>query len=226
MKSPAGGSRVRQTRKSIATRARVTEAAIASFLELGYHRTNTSEIAKRARITRGAVQYYFPTTGDVLTATAEHIAEQVMADWEVRLQNIPSGADPFDFAIDLMWEIAQGPYWTAWRELEAAARTDADLRAILDPVSTALADRQERMATTVFKDLRAADPVMFELCRLMSWYFLQGLSSAQVGAAGSGGKEHLVGALKDLMHRIWQLPRGAAPGTPVRPLVDAPDSKH
>lgn len=214
MDSPAAGSRVRQTRKSIATRGRVIEAAIACFLDLGYHRTNTSEIAKRARITRGAVQYYFPTTGHVLTATAEHIAERIMADWEQRLGNIPPGVDLFDFAIDLMWEIARCPAWTVWRELEAAARTDAELRAILAPVSEALSDRQVRLATRVFSDLNHADPMLFDLCRLMNWYFLQGLSTADYAAGGPAGKQRLVSALKDLMHRIWGVPRLGADTQP------------
>ncbi len=49
---------------------RILDATIQCFLELGYHRTTTTEIAKRAHVTRGAVQYYFPTTPDVLRAHA------------------------------------------------------------------------------------------------------------------------------------------------------------
>lgn len=223
MESKAAGSRVRQTRKSIATRSRVIDAAIACFLELGYYRTNTSEIAKRARITRGAVQYYFPTTGDVLKATAEYIVERIMADWEHRLGDMPPDADPFDFAIDLMCEIAQGPFWTAWRELEAAARTDAELRAILDPVSAALSDRQGRLASSVFSELSSADPDLFDLCRLMNWYFIQALSTTPHAASGPADKQRLVAGLKNLMHRIWNLPRSgtSAAGRSVPALPEA-----
>lgn len=227
MNSAVGGNRVRQTRKSIATRGRVIEAAIACFLDIGYHRTNTSEIAKRAGITRGAVQYYFPTTGDVLTATAEYVTAQILADWESRMTNIPPGADPLDSTIDMLWDVARGPYWTVWRELEAAARTDGELRKLLEPVSTALIHRQVRVAEATFREAREQDPVLFDLCRLMNWFFLRELATAPSGSGGEAGKERLVTALKELMRRVWDVPPGLTSTTaPVTTLSDPARNRH
>ena len=65
----------RPTPKSVETRKSVIDATISCFIEIGYFRTTTTEIAKRANLTRGAVQYYFPTTADVLRASIDHLIE-------------------------------------------------------------------------------------------------------------------------------------------------------
>ena len=41
------------------TRSRVIEAVIASIGEVGYQRTTSAEIARRAGVTWGAVQHHF-----------------------------------------------------------------------------------------------------------------------------------------------------------------------
>ncbi|MFM2042362.1 MAG: hypothetical protein RLY86_938 [Pseudomonadota bacterium] len=208
-------SRVRQTPKSIATRRRVVEAAIACFIDIGYHRTNTAEIAKRANLTRGAVQYYFPTTAEVLSCTAEHIAAGFLTEFEQRLSAVPPKADAIDSAIDVLWEICRGPLWTAWLELMAAARTDAELRAVLDPVQERFTERQAEIARAIYAPYLAADPRLFDLTRLISWHVLQAVAAARLGgppAAEEQAKQALVADLKRLMHAVWSLPQGSGAG--------------
>ena len=50
------------TPKSQQTYEHVLEAAVDCLRELGYHRTNMSNIAERAGVTRSRVQYYFDST--------------------------------------------------------------------------------------------------------------------------------------------------------------------
>jgi len=204
-----GPSRVRQTRKSIATRRRIIEATIQCFLDLGYHRTTTSEIAKQARLTRGAVQYYFPTTPEVLHATVEHIQEQFLILTESLLSAAPPAMDAIDWAIDKIWELAHSPLWIAWRELEAASRTDAELRGILVPAMDAYNARQEQLAQRLYKDFVARGSVRFDLSRQVSWMFLHTLASSRLGPDDAHRKAALVAGFKDMLHDFWGLPRQA-----------------
>jgi TetR/AcrR family transcriptional regulator, regulator of cefoperazone and chloramphenicol sensitivity len=74
---PAGGGYARGER----TRRRIIETAIDMFASLGYERTATRAIAKRAAVSLPALQYYFGGKEGLHLACAEYIT----ADVRVRL---------------------------------------------------------------------------------------------------------------------------------------------
>lgn len=53
------------------THQRIIEAALDSILERGYYRASSNEIARRAGMTWGAIQYYFGTRERLLLAALE-----------------------------------------------------------------------------------------------------------------------------------------------------------
>jgi len=59
------------------TRQRVLEAGIELFAELGYERASTRAIARRARVSLPALQYYFSGKQGLYQACAEYITEDV-----------------------------------------------------------------------------------------------------------------------------------------------------
>ena len=59
------------------TRQRLLEAAIELFAELGYERASTRAIARRARVSLPALQYYFGGKEGLHRACAQHITEDV-----------------------------------------------------------------------------------------------------------------------------------------------------
>lgn len=206
--SEAAGSRVRQTPKSIATHQRIIEAAIRCFLDIGYHRTTTSEIAKQARVTRGAVQYYFPTTPEVLRATVDHIIQHFTAEYLAATANAAhEGREGLDQGIDALWYAAHSPLWTAWKELEAAARTDAELASIMGPAKAAFAARWEQSAKDLYGSFLVADPVKFEMGRHLAWQFLQALASSRFAPSAEDNdvKVRLLMEFKVLMRQYWGL---------------------
>src|SRR4051794_12885262 len=50
------------------TRERVIDAAVSSILELGFYRASSNEIARRAGVTWGVIQYHFGTREKLLVA--------------------------------------------------------------------------------------------------------------------------------------------------------------
>lgn len=206
MDSETSASRVRQTPKSIATHQRIIEAAIRCFLDIGYHRTTTSEIAKQARVTRGAVQYYFPTTPEVLRATVDHIIQHFTAEYLAGTANVAhEGGEALDQGIDALWQAAHSPLWTAWKELEAAARTDVELAAIMGPAKAAFAARWEQTAKDVYGAFLEADPVKFEMGRHLAWEFLQALAGSHLVTLqdDKAVKARLLTEFKSLIRNYW-----------------------
>jgi AcrR family transcriptional regulator len=58
------------------TAAALLDAAMEVIAENGYVHTTTAEIAERAGVTRGALQYHFPSRNDLIVAIIDHIASQ------------------------------------------------------------------------------------------------------------------------------------------------------
>jgi AcrR family transcriptional regulator len=61
-------------------RAQIIEAAIASILEVGFYRSSTNEIARRANVSWGALQYHFGTREALLLAIVTELDHRFLED--------------------------------------------------------------------------------------------------------------------------------------------------
>jgi AcrR family transcriptional regulator len=64
------------------TAARVVDAAIACILEEGFYRASSNEIARRADVTWGVIQYHFGSREALLLAVLERAADHLQATLE------------------------------------------------------------------------------------------------------------------------------------------------
>jgi AcrR family transcriptional regulator len=63
-------------------RTQIIDAAIASILEVGFYRSSTNEIARRANVSWGALQYHFGTREALLLAIVQEIDRRFADDVE------------------------------------------------------------------------------------------------------------------------------------------------
>src|SRR6201999_4318029 len=126
---PAQSDRARATPKSQRTRARILDAAMRLFAEVGYHAATNGMIADAAKLTRGAMLYHFATREELVEAAVEHIEIERARLFEAaaRASTAP-GQDASEAAIDAYWALLHEPAFVAFAELEAAARTAPMLR--------------------------------------------------------------------------------------------------
>ncbi|MGH9139097.1 MAG: TetR/AcrR family transcriptional regulator [Acidimicrobiales bacterium] len=129
-------ARVPQQERSSATRSRVLDAAVESLLELGYANTTAALVADRAGVSRGAMQYHFPTKSELVSAAVDHLVERIADDARRAADRLPAGdgKDRIAAAIDLLWARSSEPLFTAWLELNVAARSDPELQALVETV--------------------------------------------------------------------------------------------
>jgi AcrR family transcriptional regulator len=124
-----------QAARRAATRARLLDATVDCLAELGYARTSTTEIVRRAGVSRGAQVHHFPTKADLVASAVEHVFERRIEEFRAAFVRLPDGAHKAVAAIDLLWPMFDGHTFDAWLELAVAARTDPDLRDRLTTVT-------------------------------------------------------------------------------------------
>lgn len=138
---PLGHATPRRTQeqRTAQMRARLLDATIDCLVEYGYVGTTTPRVAKKAGVSRGAQVHHFRSKTDLVIAAIRHLAakraEAVIGEID-RLEEVD---DPIASALELLWEVHQGPVFVATVELWVAGRTEPALAremAKFEPIAT------------------------------------------------------------------------------------------
>lgn len=97
---------MRATPKSQRTRARILDAAMRLFAEIGYHAATNAVIADAALLTRGAMLYHFATREELVEAAVAHIdVARARLFEQAATAPAPPGVDAAEQAIDTYWAL-------------------------------------------------------------------------------------------------------------------------
>ncbi|HKR89729.1 MAG TPA: TetR/AcrR family transcriptional regulator [Phenylobacterium sp.] len=184
------------TPKSLRTRARILDAAMNLFAQVGYHAATNAVIAEAAKLTRGAMLYHFATREELVEAAVAHIELQ-RAKLLERAGSAPAGpgVDAAEHAIDTYWALLHETPFIAFAELEAAARTDPMLRERLANAQTAFDHAQvggDRFGALV---QAGADP-RFQASRDLGRFMLEGLARGSMTYDVDARRERLLAIVK------------------------------
>ncbi|HEX2132822.1 MAG TPA: TetR family transcriptional regulator [Actinophytocola sp.] len=146
-----------QQERSAAMRKRLLDATVDCLVRFGYTGTTTTKVTELAGVTRGAQVHHFPTRADLVAATVRHLAGLRAALAFEKVDTVRHAPDRLDAALDLMWEVHQGPVMWATIELWVAARTDPGLRDQLAEAEPAARAALLELAGTAF-GAHADDP--------------------------------------------------------------------
>ena len=183
----------KETPKSRRTRARILDAAMRLFAEVGYHSATNAMIADAANLTRGAMLYHF--------ASREELVEAAVAFMEVERARLfeqaavhSIGADAAEHAIDAYWALLHEIQFLAFAELEAAARTDPMLRQRLAGAQSAfdhaqVGDRFNALA-------QAGEDPRFQTSRDLGRFLLEGLARGAMTYDELQRRERLLNVVK------------------------------
>ncbi len=163
------------TPKSLRTRARILDAAMRLFAEIGYHNATNSVIAETAKLTRGAMLYHFTTREELVEAAVAHIElARARLFEQAAATSATQGYDASEQAIEAYWALLHEIPFVAFAELEAAARTDPMLRARLAAAQAAF-DRAQVGHRFGALAQAGADP-RFQTSRDLGRFLLEGLA--------------------------------------------------
>lgn len=122
-----GGSRTQEERRA-ETQGRLLDATMECLAELGWSGTSTTEVARRAGVSRGAQQHHYPTKMLLVAAALEHLLERQRLAYVRAFNDLPDAERNVEGALDLLWETFRQAPSLALMELAMAARTDETLR--------------------------------------------------------------------------------------------------
>ena len=173
---PTRAPRTQQQRRE-ETRRALLDAAVQSLIEVGFARTTTLEVQRRADVSRGALLHHFPSKAELLVAAVDHLAEMRAREMKAFASQLPPervdrpdreaaehgepapGGDPRTGAVlDLLWQCFSGTFFKVSMELRTAARTDPDLRRVLTAAERSLRDRIVAQSRTLFGRAVAEHP--------------------------------------------------------------------
>lgn len=182
------------TPKSLRTRARILDAAMRLFAQIGYHAATNGLIADAAKLTRGAMLYHFATREELVEAAITHIevARARLFEEAARASAAP-GQDASEAAIDAYWALLQEPPFVAFAELESAARTEPMLRARLAAAQAAF----DRAQVGGFGALaQAGEDPRFQTSRDLGRFLLEGIARGAMTYDQAARRERLLAVVK------------------------------
>ncbi len=184
----ARAPRTQQQRRD-ETRGALLDAAIESLIEVGFARTTTLEVQRRADVSRGALLHHFPSKAELLVAAVEHLAEMRARELKVLARQLPDGRERgqsrTDAVLELIWQCFSGPFYQVSMELRSAARTDAELRPVLIAAERSLRDRIFAQARTLFGADVAEHPALERALDLTLQLMIGAANSAVIHADGA-----------------------------------------
>ncbi len=147
-----------QQARSRATRLRLLESTAEALEGLGYARTTTTEVCRRAGVSQGALFKHFATKADLIANTTRHVFAGLIAEYRQGFAAIDGRGDDVRAALALLWQTFQGARLAVVFELYTAARTDEALRAALLPVMTEHRENLYAEAGALFPAAAARNP--------------------------------------------------------------------
>ena len=176
------GPRTQQQRRE-ETRRALLDAAVESLIEVGFARTTTLEVQRRADVSRGALLHHFPSKAELLVAAVDHLAEMRAREMKAFASQLPPDAGQSersergergdagpggapapggdartDAVLGLLWQCFSGTFFKVSMELRTAARTDPDLRRVLTVAERSLRDKILAQSRTLFGRAVAEHP--------------------------------------------------------------------
>lgn len=173
----ASTERRTQAERREGTRTALLEATIASLVELGYTRTTTTEVVRRAGLSQGALFKHFPTKGDLLAAATARLFDDLIEDFDCAFAAAAAHEDVAVVAIRRLWRVFCAPELLAVYRLYVEAPFDDELMAALVPVVKRHEQRVSERALALFPEIGSSPETVALFTSML--FAMQGMALAR-----------------------------------------------
>jgi AcrR family transcriptional regulator len=116
------------------TQAAILSAAIDLLAEQGYAGFSASRVAARARVSRGALEHYFPKKNDLIAAATRYAMREAVEHARLLARTADESTDPVAKFLKDSEHFFFRPIYQAMIEIMIAARSDRALARVLNPI--------------------------------------------------------------------------------------------
>ena len=195
-----------QAQKSAMTRDRILDAAINSFINLGYNSVTTAKVASFAGVSRGAMLHHFPSKTELIQAAVEYLHEELLQDYTDRVNKIPKnlkGKKRRRAGLDAYWEYLTGDLFVAYHELCIVGRTDKKLKDILETSSARFDEHVYALNSVLFEEWADLGD-RFQMAMDVATFMMEGMAVGQLVVNREERVKGLMNYLADRLEEIFQ----------------------
>ncbi len=123
-----------QAKKSAITRNKILDAAIETFITIGYKDVTTEKVANMAGVSRGAMLHHFPSKTVLINSAVEYLHEKLLALYTKLIFSTDKSLTGREYrrsGLDAYWKYLTSKLFIVYKELWISSRTDPELNAIL-----------------------------------------------------------------------------------------------
>jgi AcrR family transcriptional regulator len=171
----AAPTRRSNAERSAETQNRLLDATIECLIERGWAGTSTTEIVRRAGVSRGAQVHHFPAKEDLVLAAVEHLLSRRIREFQATFADMPPAQRSPAAAIHMLYDHGFRATFEPWLELAVAARTDPALRDRFVQLESRFFDAALATLTGLFPDA-GADPAFARRALRLTFAVLDGLA--------------------------------------------------
>ena len=196
---PAKQERRPNALRTAETRKALIEATIECLCEIGYSRTTTHEISRRASITAGAVQHHFGKKDELILAALDTLMVEMSLVLD-RAEHVEGTIrQKIDAFVDLLWSefYADRRYMAVW-EIVIGSRGEPDLHPRVAMHRHASVEKCEDVWCRAFDLPRTGnDPRVKALHFALN--YLRGSAMLPIVPSGNADADGMQEALKDFL---------------------------
>lgn len=187
-----------QAERRAATRTRLLDATIECLVDLGWAGTSTTEVVRRAGVSRGAQVHHFPTKEDLVLAAVEHLTERRLREYRAAFQSLPAEERTPGAGFDLLRSTYRGPTFDAWLELAVAARRQPELHRRFVELSQRFWDAALALNAELYPEA-AADPAFNRLALRFAFSLADGMAVETLTGTDPAELDAVTDAFKSLI---------------------------
>lgn len=194
-----------QAQKSAMTRDRILDAAIYSFINLGYTNVTTAKVASEAGVSRGAMLHHFPAKTALIQAAIEYLHSKLLADYTDKVAKIPAdltGPARRRAGVDAYWDHLSGDLFTAYHELSVASRTDPELLEIIQGSVAKFESHVTETNSSLFAEWEGHGE-RYTLAMDLTKFLMEGMVMGQIANDRKARIERLLDYLMDRLEEIF-----------------------
>ncbi len=191
--------------RSAETRTLLLDASVESLIEVGYAAMSTTDVVRRAGVSRGAQVHHFPRKVELVQAAVRHLALKVRHRLLGALAELPDDGSRADVALQLLWDAYEGPFFWAAVELVVAGRTDDALRPALDELQETIEETVHEFCIHLFGPDAGDESSQLRSMVDLSTQFMNGLALVKQRKGDAWCRQQI---------KLWSVA--------MRPFVDGP----